>query len=49
MTIKIKCPSCGRDRNFLPQTTNKENWTAQCFFCGKGFKIYPKSKLSRIA
>ena len=47
-TIKVKCPFCGRERNFCPKVTDKEKWSAQCFFCGKGFKIYPKNSEARL-
>jgi len=47
-TIKVKCPKCGRDRNFCPKSLDKEKWTATCFFCGKSFKIYPKNAGARV-
>ena len=47
-TVKIKCPHCGRERNFCPQSEDKRKWSAQCFFCGKGFKIYPTNSPARV-
>jgi hypothetical protein len=46
--VKVRCPHCGRTRNFSPKVEDKKKWSAQCFFCGKGFKIYPKKKAARI-
>ncbi|MFO7872201.1 MAG: hypothetical protein R6U26_00990 [Candidatus Undinarchaeales archaeon] len=47
--IKVRCPHCGRTRNFEPKVKDRSKWTATCFFCGKSFKVFPKSKPSRVA
>jgi ribosomal protein S27E len=46
--LKVKCPKCGKEQNYLPRPGMITEKSKRCVYCGHTFKIHSNQEKSRI-